>query len=61
MGQNEYYDKVCKAKLVLLDLGRDRETVADEERRGTDCESQLPVLGPCVASGNVTVTGLDRE
>ena len=30
-------------------------------RRGTDCESQLPVLGPCVASGNVTMTGLDRE
>ena len=58
MGQNEYYeyDKVYKAKLVLLDLGRDRETVAGGERRGTDCESQLPVLGPCVA-----VTGLDRE
>ena len=31
------------------------------ERRGTDCESQLPMLGPCVASDNVTVTGLDRE
>ena len=61
MGQNEYYDKVYKAKLVSLDLGRDRETVADGERRGTDCESQLPVLGPCVALGNVTVTGLDRE
>ena len=61
MGQNEYYDKVYKAKLVSLDLGRDRETVAGGERRGTDCESQLPVLGPCVASGNVTVTGLDRE
>ena len=39
MGQNEYYDKVYKAKLVLLDLGRDRETVAGGERRGTDCES----------------------
>ena len=63
MGQNEcmHYDKVYKAKLVLLDLGRDRETVAGGERRGTDCESQLPVLGPCVASGNATVTGLDRE
>ena len=61
MGQNEYYDKVYKAKLVLLDLGRDRETVAGGERRGTDCESQLPVLRPCVASGNVTVTALDRE
>ena len=61
MGQSEYYDKVYKAKLVLLDLGRDRETVAGGERRETDCESQLPVLGPCVASGNVTVTGLDRE
>ena len=61
MGQNDYYDKVYNAKLVLLDLGRDRETVAGGERRGTDCESQLPVLGPCVASGNVnvTVTGLD--
>ena len=59
MGQNEYYDKVYNAKLVLLDLGRDRETVTGGERRGTDCESQLPVLGPCVASGNVTVTGLD--
>ena len=35
--------------------------MAGGERRGTDCESQLPVLGPCVASGNVTVTGLDRE
>ena len=53
--------KSIKAKLVLLDLGRDRETVAGGEKRGTDCESQLPVLGPCVASGNVTVTGLDRE
>ena len=42
MGQNEYYDKVYKAKLVWLDLGRDREMVADGERRGTDCESQLP-------------------
>ena len=61
MGQNEYYDKVYKAKLILLDLGRDRETVAGGERRGTDCESQLPVLGPCMASGNLTVTGLDRE
>ena len=60
MGQNEYYDKLYKAKLELLDLGRDMET-AGGERRGTDCESQLPVLGPCVASGNVTVTGLDRE
>ena len=60
-GQNEYYDKVYKAKLVSLDLGRDRETVAGGERRGTDCESLLPVLGPCVASGNVTVTGHDRE
>ena len=61
MGQNDYYDKVYNAKLVLLDLGRDRETVEGGERRGTDCESQLPVLGPCVASGNVnvTVTGLD--
>ena len=59
MGQNEYYDKVYKAKLVLLDLGRDRETVAGGERRGTDCESQL--LGPSVASCNVIVTGLDRE
>ena len=47
--------------LVSLDLGWDRETVAGGERRGTDCESQLPVLGPCVASGNVTMTGLDRE
>ena len=37
----------------------DRETVAGGERRGTDCESQLPVLRPCVASGNLT--GLDRE
>ena len=46
---------------VSLDLGRDRETVAGGERRGTDCESQLPVPGPCVASGNVTMTGLDRE
>ena len=35
--------------------------MAGGERRGTDCESQLPVLGPCVASGNVTMTGLDRE
>ena len=61
MGQNGYYDKVYKAKLVSPDLGRDRETVADEERTGTYCESQLPVLEPCVASGNVTVTGLDRE
>ena len=63
MGQDEYYDKVYKAKLhvVSLDLGRDRETVAGGERRGPDCESQLPVLGPCVASGNVTVTGLDRQ
>ena len=61
MGQNKYYGKVYKAKLVLLDFGRDRETVAGGERRGTDCESQLPVLGPCVASGNVTVTGLDQE
>ena len=63
MGQNEYYDKVYYyyAHLVSLDAGRDRETVADGERRGTDCESQFPVLGPCVASGNVTVTGLDRE
>ena len=59
MGQNEYYDKVYKAK--SLDLGRDRETVAGGERRGTDCERLLPVLGPCVASGNVTVTGLDRK
>ena len=40
---------------------REREMVAGGERGGTDCESQLPVLGPCVASGNVTVTGLDRE
>ena len=40
---------------------REREMVKGGERRGTDCESQLPVLGPCVASGNVTVTGLDRE
>ena len=63
MGQNEYYDKVYKAKLhvVSLELGRDRETVAGGERRGTDCERLLPVLGPCVASGNVTVTGLDRK
>ena len=61
MRRNEYYDKVYKAKLVSLDLGRDRETVAGGGRRGTDCESQLPVLGPCVASGKVTVTGLDRE
>ena len=61
MGQNEYNGKVYKAKLVSLDVGRDRETVAGEERRGTDCESQLPVLGPCVASDNVTVTGFDRE
>ena len=61
MGQNEYYNKVYKAKLALLDLGRDRETVAGGERRGTDYESQIPVLRPCVASGNVTVTGLDRE
>ena len=61
MRWNEYYDKVYKAKLVSLDLGRDRETVADGGRRGADCESQLPVLGPCVASGNVTVTGVDRE
>ena len=63
MRRNEYYeyDKVYKAKLISLDLGRDRETVAGGGRRGTDCESQLPVLGPCVASGNVTVTGLDRE
>ena len=61
MGQNDYYDKVYNAKLVLLDLGRDRETVAGRERRGTDCESQLPVLRLCVASGNVnvTVTGPD--
>ena len=58
---SQYYDKVYKAKLVSLDLGRDRETVAGGERRGTDCESQLPVLQSCVASGNVTVTGLDRE
>ena len=35
--------------------------VAGGERRGTDCESQLPILGPCVASGNATATGLDRE
>ena len=65
MGQNEYYDKVYKAKLVSLDLGRDREAVAGGERRarGTDCESQnqIPELGPRVAPGNVTVTGLDRE
>ena len=63
MGQNEYYDKVYKAKLhvVSLDLGKDRETVAGGERRRPDCESQLPVLGPCVASGNVTETGLDRQ
>ena len=63
MRRNEYYDEVYKAKLVdlSLDLGRDRETVEGGGRRGTDCESQLPVLGPCVASGNVTVTGLDRE
>ena len=61
MRRNEYYDKVYKAKLVSLDLGRDRETVAGGGRRGTDCESQLPVLSPCVASGNVTVTGFDRE
>ena len=61
MGQNVNYDKVYKAKLVSLDMGRDRETVAGRERRGIDCESQLPVLGPCVASDNVTVTGLDRE
>ena len=27
MGQNEYYDKVYKAKLVLLDLGRDGQIV----------------------------------
>ena len=60
IGQNEYYDKVHKAKLVSLDLGRDRETVAGGER-GADCESRLPVLRPCVASGNVTMTGLDRE
>ena len=58
MGQDEYYDKVY---IVSLDLGRDRETVEGGERRGPDCESQLPVLGPCVASGNVTVTGLDRQ
>ena len=51
--------KSYKAKFVSLDLGRDRETVAGGER--TDCESQLPVLRPCVASGNVTVTGLDQE
>ena len=57
---SQYYDKVYKAKLVSLDLGRDRETVAGGERRGTDCESQLPVLRPCVASGNVTVTGLEK-
>ena len=61
MGQNEYNDKVYKAKLELLDLGRDRETVAGGERRETDCESQVPVLGPCVASANVTVTDLDQE
>ena len=63
MGQNEYYDKVYKAKLESLDVGRDRETAAGGESRGADCESQsrLPVLGPCVASDNVTVTGLDRE
>ena len=64
MGQNEYslyYDKVYKAKLVSLDMGRDRETVAGEKRRGADFESQLPVLGPCVASDNVTVSGFDRE
>ena len=35
--------------------------MAGGERRGTDCESQLPILGPCVASGNATATGLDRE
>ena len=58
MRRNEYYDKV---KLVSLDLGRDRETVVGGGRRRTDSDSQLPVLGPCVASGNVTVTGLDRE
>ena len=61
MGQNEYSDKVYRAKLVSLNLGRDRETVVGGERRGTDCESQFPVLGPYVASSNVTVTGLDRE
>ena len=52
---------VYKVKLASLDVGRDRETVAGGERRRTDCESQLPVPGPCVALDNVTVTGLDRE
>ena len=60
IGQNEYYDKVYKAKLVSLGLGSDTDTVAGGER-GADCESHLPMLRPCVASGNLTVTGLDRE
>ena len=53
-----------QSQISIPGLGqREREMVAGGERRGTDCESQLPVLGPCVASGNVTVTltELDRE
>ena len=47
-----------KSQISISGLGQRKR---DGGRRGTDCESQLPVLGPCVASGNVTVTGLDRE
>ena len=46
MGQNEYYDKVYKAKLVSLDLGSDREAVAGGERRGSvTCARTLCGLG----------------
>ena len=36
--------------------------MADGERGGTvcDCESQLPVPKPCVASGNSTATGIKK-
>ena len=42
MGQNEYYNKVYYAHFKSLDTGRDKEMVVERERRGTDCESQLP-------------------
>ena len=32
-----------------------------EKEEGQIVRVRLPVLGPCMASGNVTVTGLDRE
>ena len=45
-----------QSQISIPGLGNYREAVRAEKEEG-----QLPVLGPCVASGNVTVTGLDRE